>query len=90
MPIAATRALLDAALSGALEGVAYRTDELFGFEVPVEVPGVDSTLLDPRSTWRDPEAYDRKARELAAMFRDNFGKFAAEAGAEVAAAGPHV
>src|SRR5207237_2204265 len=59
MPIAATRALLDAALSGGLEGVGYRTDELFGFEVPVEVPGVDSTLLDPRSTWRDPEAYDR-------------------------------
>jgi phosphoenolpyruvate carboxykinase (ATP) len=90
MPIAATRALLDAALSGSLEGVAYRTDELFGFEVPVEVPGVDSTLLDPRSTWRDPEAYDRRARALAGMFRDNFGKFAAEAGAEVAAAGPRI
>ena len=90
MPIAATRALLDAALAGSLEGVAYRTDELFGFEVPVEVPGVDSTLLDPRATWRDPEAYDRKARELAEMFRDNFGKFAAEAGAGVAASGPRL
>ena len=40
MPIAATRAMLHAALSGALEGVEYRTDDVFGFEVPVAVPGV--------------------------------------------------
>jgi phosphoenolpyruvate carboxykinase (ATP) len=90
MPIAATRALLDAALSGALEGRAYRVDDVFGFEVPVEAPGVDATLLDPRSTWSDPEAYDRKAGELAAMFADNFGKFAEEAGPEITAAGPRV
>ena len=78
MPIAATRALLRAAISGELDGVEYRTDELFGFEVPVEVPDVDSKLLDPRSTWSDPEAYDAKARELAGMFRDNFTKFDAD------------
>jgi phosphoenolpyruvate carboxykinase (ATP) len=90
MPIAATRALLDAALSGGLEAVAYRTGELFGFQVPVEVPGVEAKLLDPRSTWRDPEAYDRKARELATMFRDNFTTFADEAGPEITAAGPNV
>ena len=62
--------LLHAALSGQLDGVEYRTDDVFGFEVPARVPGVDAKLLDPRSTWRDPGAYDRKARELAAMFRD--------------------
>ena len=90
MPIEATRALLHAALSGALDGVEYRTDETFGFEVPTSVPEVDANLLDPRSTWADPEAYDRKARELGEMFRDNFGKFAAEAGADVAAAGPRL
>jgi phosphoenolpyruvate carboxykinase (ATP) len=89
MPISATRDLLDAALSGRLAGVEYRTDEVFGFRVPVTAPGVDTKLLDPRGTWRDPEAYDRKARELAAMFRQNFEeKFAAEAGEDVAAAGP--
>ena len=90
MPIAATRAMLRAALAGELDGVAFQTDELFGFEVPVDVPGVDASLLDPRSTWRDRAAYDRKARELAQMFRDNFGQFADEAGAEVTAAGPRV
>jgi phosphoenolpyruvate carboxykinase (ATP) len=78
MPIAATRALLRAALSGELEGVETRTDELFGFEVPVEVPGVLSSLLDPRSTWDDPAAYDAKARELAEMFKQNFTKFRAD------------
>ena len=88
MPIAATRALLHAALSGRLDHETYRTDPVFGFEVPVHVPGVESALLDPRSTWRDPDAYDRKARELAQMFRDNFARF--DAGAAVAAAGPRV
>ena len=78
MPIAATRALLRAALSGELDGADYRTDEVFGFEVPVAVPDVDSSLLDPRSTWADPEAYDAKARELADMFKSNFSKFTAD------------
>jgi phosphoenolpyruvate carboxykinase (ATP) len=87
MPIQATRALLNAALSGKLDGVDYRTDETFGFQVPVEVPGVDATLLDPRSTWSDPEAYDRKAKELAGMFRKNFEKFP-DAGDDVRGAGP--
>ena len=75
MPIAATRAMLAAALAGELDDVEFRVDEVFGFEVPVSVPGVEPKLLDPRSTWSDPEAYDRKARELAAMFRENFERF---------------
>jgi phosphoenolpyruvate carboxykinase (ATP) len=90
MPIAATRALLRAALEEGLGDVEYRTDPVFGFEVPVSVPGVDERLLDPRATWRDPDAYDRRARELARMFRQNFEKFADAAGADVAAAGPKV
>ena len=85
-----TRALLSAALSGELAGAEFRTDQLFGFEVPVSVPDVDPRLLDPRSTWRDPNEYDRKARELARMFRDNFERrFAADA-SNIAAAGPRV
>ena len=90
MPIAATRALLAAALDGGLDDVSYREDPVFGFEVPREVPGVEPTLLEPRATWSDPGAYDRKARELARMFRDNFEQFAADAGDAVTAAGPRV
>jgi phosphoenolpyruvate carboxykinase (ATP) len=90
MPIAATRALLHAALAGRLDGAEFRTDELFGIEVPKSVPGVDSRLLDPRSTWRDPARYDEKARDLARMFRDNFARFADTVDTSVAHAGPRV
>jgi phosphoenolpyruvate carboxykinase (ATP) len=57
--------------------------------VPVAVPGIDSKLLDPRSTWADPEAYDRRAAELAKMFRENFAQFEGTVDAAVSAAGPH-
>jgi phosphoenolpyruvate carboxykinase (ATP) len=90
MPIQATRTLLDAAVSRELDGVEYRIDPIFGFEVPVEVPGVAPALLDPRSTWPDPDAYDSKAQELARMFRDNFTRFAADVDEDVVAAGPRV
>ncbi len=75
MPIKATRALLTAALDGSLNGVTFRRDPNFGFEVPVSVPGVDQGLLDPRSTWADPAAYDRQAARLVRMFTDNFGQY---------------
>jgi phosphoenolpyruvate carboxykinase (ATP) len=88
MPIAATRALLSAALGGELDQVAYREDPIFGFEVPVEVPGVDALLLDPRSTWGDPAAYDEKAHYLARRFKENFEKFGADE--NIVAAGPRV
>ena len=89
MPIKATRALLDAALSGSLDGAAMRVDPIFGIEVPLAAPGVDTKLLDPRATWGDAAAYDAKAAELAAMFRANFQKrFAADADPAVTAAGP--
>jgi len=87
MPIAATRAMLHAALEGGLDGAEFRIDPTFGFAVPVAVPGVDPALLDPRSTWRDSAAYDAKAAELAAMFRENFQRFAGEA-PSLADAGP--
>ncbi len=90
MPITATRGLLHAALSGALDDARFRIDPVFGFEVPTHVPGIDDGLLDPRATWADPAAYDAKASELAAMFRDNFESKFADAGDEIAAAGPAV
>jgi phosphoenolpyruvate carboxykinase (ATP) len=89
MPIKATRALLTGALSGALSAADFRTDDVFGFEVPTAVPGVDAALLDPRATWADPAAYDAKAAELAGMFRENFERrFAEQADPAVAGAGP--
>lgn len=88
MPIRVTRALLDGALSGALRGLAMRVDPVFGFEVPVAVPGVDSKILDPRQTWVDPALYDSTAARLVEMFEDNFAKYETEVDAEVRNARP--
>jgi phosphoenolpyruvate carboxykinase (ATP) len=75
MPIKATRALLTAALDGSLNDVEFRKDPNFGFEVPVNVPGVAEVLLDPRRTWDNPDAYDAQAANLVQMFTDNFAQY---------------
>lgn len=88
MPIAATRALLDAALSGVLTSQSMRTDPLFGFQVPTALPGVDPAILNPRETWPDKGAYDVRARALVDMFKANFEKFEVHVDADVKAAAP--
>jgi phosphoenolpyruvate carboxykinase (ATP) len=89
MPIKVTRALLAAALDGSLKNAEFRTDPNFGFAVPVSVPGVDDTILDPRSTWVDKVGYDRQATKLVDMFIRNFGKFEGHVDGDVRAAAPH-
>jgi phosphoenolpyruvate carboxykinase (ATP) len=88
MPIKATRALLSAALDGSLNGVEFRRDPNFGFEVPVAVPGVDPAVLDPRAAWDDAAAYDAQARKLVAMFVQNFAQYEPHVGADIKAAAP--
>jgi phosphoenolpyruvate carboxykinase (ATP) len=88
MSIAHTRALLNAALEGKLDGVATYKDPIFGVEVPVDCPGVPSQVLRPRETWADKAAYDAKAQHLAKLFNENFKQFADQASPEVAAAAP--
>ena len=88
MPIKVTRALLNAALSGTLEGAQFRTDPNFGFVVPVAVEGVDSSILDPRSTWADGAAYDGTARSLFDRFKRNFTQFVAHVDESIRAAAP--
>jgi len=88
MPIKATRALLNAALDGSLNGVEFRKDPNFGFEVPVSVPGVDSTLLDPRGAWADAADYDKTAQDLVGKFIANFEQFEAHVDEGVRQAAP--
>jgi phosphoenolpyruvate carboxykinase (ATP) len=85
-----TRALLDAALSGALAEVDYRIDPIFGFEVPEHCPGVPDDVLRPELTWPSDDEYWARYRELATRYIGNFRKFAPECPPELAAAGPHV
>ncbi|MEO1205329.1 MAG: phosphoenolpyruvate carboxykinase, partial [Pseudomonadota bacterium] len=75
MPIKATRTLLNAALTGALKAQTMRTDPVFGFAVPTELPGVDTKILNPRDTWADTTQYDQTATKLAGMFINNFAIF---------------
>ena len=70
MSLSHTRAMVRAVLSGSLDKTPTRPHPVFGIHVPREIPGVPSDVLDPRSTWADPSAYDQQAAKLATMFRD--------------------
>ena len=87
--LAHTRAMLRAALSGQLEGVAMRRHPELGLMMPEACPGVPSAILNPQATWADAKAYDHKARELVKRFEVNFKPFAAHVGEEVKAAAIH-
>jgi phosphoenolpyruvate carboxykinase (ATP) len=88
MKIAHTRAMIRAILNGSLAQVETRPDPVFGVGVPVSCPGVPAEVLMPRNTWPDPEAYDRKARELARRFNDNFKKYESGVSEAVRAVAP--
>ena len=68
----------------------FRTDPNFGFQVPVSVPGVDSAILDPRTTWADKDAYDATAAKLVELFVENFAQFAEHVDEGVRQAAPKV
>jgi phosphoenolpyruvate carboxykinase (ATP) len=88
MNLSYTRAMVRAALEGALERVPTRRDPVFGIAVPTAVPHVPPGVLDPRGTWADAAAYDRQAARLATMFQENFARYAGEVAEEVRRAGP--
>lgn len=90
MAIVHTRAMVRAALTGALADVPTSTDPVFGLRVPGTCSGVPSEVLHPRNTWEDPAAYDAQARKLAGMFVENFTSFADQVPAGVRSAGPQV
>ncbi len=89
MSLRYTRAIIRAALSGALGSVACHADPVFGFDVPTSCPNVPSEVLNPRSTWPDAAAFDQQAKHLAKLFHDNIAKFDGLS-AEVRCAGPRI
>ena len=83
MSIAHTRAIVRAVVQGKLHGVPMHPDLVFGLQIPDFVPDVPSEVLDPRTSWRDPDEYDRQATKLRGMFERNIhtiGKNASTAG----------
>jgi phosphoenolpyruvate carboxykinase (ATP) len=85
MSIAHTRALLRAALDGALADVDFVREPFFGLMIPTSAPGIPADVLNPRDTWADKAAYDRQAAELVARFEKNFETFAGAVGEDVKA-----
>jgi len=83
-----TRAMISAALDGKLDDVAYEIHPVFGMSMPKSCPGVPSEILNPKNTWNHKKLYDKKAKELALKFVDNFKKFKEHASEEILAAAP--
>ena len=84
-----TRGIIDAILNGDVLKAPTKKIPYFDFEVPTELPGVDSGILDPRDTYADPADWDAKAKDLAGRFIKNFEKYTSnEAGKALVAAGP--
>ena len=90
MKIAHTRAMISAALSGTLDNVKYGKHPVFNIDVPETCPGVPDSVLDPRTTWPDPKAYDEQAKKLGRMFVENFETFEKDVAPSVKDAGPRV
>ena len=84
-----TRAMITAALEGALDKVESYPHPVFGMAIPVSCPGVPDELLNPRNTWPSPTAYDEMAGHVADWFTTNFEKYAgAITSPEIRAAAP--
>jgi len=85
-----TRALLSSALNGKLANVKYTKDPIFGFEVPTTCPNVPNEVLIPSFAWGDKKEYDRRYKDLAMRFKQNFGKFTDGVPQEIMEAGPKI
>ena len=84
-----TRGIIDAILNGEVNKAPTKMIPFFNLEVPTELPGVDTGILDPRDTYADPEIWNEKAKDLAGRFIKNFRKYEYnEKGKSLVAAGP--
>ena len=90
MKLSYTRAMISAALEGALDQVEYETHPIFGMAVPTSCPNVPANILNPRNTWADKAAYDKAAENLAKQFTTNFEKYTSGVTPEVLAAAPKI
>jgi len=88
IPLKYTRAMITAILEGGLEDTTFLNYGAFKLAIPAEVAGVPSKILDPRSTWKDKEAYDNKEQYLVSLFTKNIEQFVESGEEEFLNAGP--
>lgn len=78
MSIKNTRACINGILDGKIENSEFDTLPIFNLSIPKTLDGVDTEVLNPRNTWQDKSQYDETAKELAAMYIENFKKYLTE------------
>ena len=88
MSIKTTRTCIDAILDGSIQNAEWDVDPIFGFEVPKALPGIETMLLHPRSTWADPTEYDKAEHKLANMYIENFEQYAGKGSVDYTQFGP--
>ena len=67
--------MINAAINGDLDYVAYETDPFFNLHIPKFCPNIPQELLNPKDTWLDKEEYDKTATKLVNMFIENFKQY---------------
>jgi ATP-dependent phosphoenolpyruvate carboxykinase len=90
MSIKTTRTCIDAILDGSIQHTEFQKHPIFGFDVPVSLDGVPQEVLDIKSTWEDPSAYDAQADKLASMYIENFKKYEGKGSIDYTQFGPQV
>ena len=87
-PIPVTRSIVAAIQNGDLENVETTKLPILNLNVPVSIPGVNTSFLNPRDTWSDKKAYDLQAEKLAKLFIDNIQKY--NVSRKIIKAGPQI
>lgn len=90
MSIKATRSCINAILDGSINKAEFEQTQFFKLNIPKELPGVDTSLLNPRNAWADTTAFDATAKKLAGMFVDNFKKYLVDGDVDFTQYGPKV
>jgi len=90
MSIKTTRGIIDAILDGSALAADYVQEEAFGLDIPTNLPGVDTQVLNPKNAWKDKDAYDATAAKLAGMFVKNFEKYAGKGSTDYTQYGPKI
>jgi len=87
-PIPVTRSIVAAIQNGDLENVETTKLSILNLNIPVSIPGVNTSFLNPRDTWSDKKAYDLQAEKLAKLFIDNIQKY--NVSRKIIKAGPQI
>ena len=90
MSIKTTRACINSILDGTINNTEFRTDNVFKFQVPLELPGVDVDICNPRESWKDKSAYDNQSKKLAKMFQDNYLQYIEDGVKDYSEHGPNI